>query len=115
MPDFPELPRRPERGGATSGQGTRHPGAGGGDDGGNGGAGGNGTGGGDGGGSGGPMRFASLGLELVAYVVVAGGIGFAIDKWRGGGTAWTVGGLVFGLVGGSVRFVRAALRAIREE
>ena len=65
--------------------------------------------------AGGPMRFASLGIELVAYVVVAGGIGFAIDKWRGGGAAWTVGGLLFGLVGGSVRFVRAALKAIREE
>lgn len=95
MPDFPEVPRRPERGGAGSGDGKG--GAGGGESG------------------GGPMRFASLGIELVVYVVVAGGIGFAIDKWRGGGAAWTVGGLLFGLVGGSVRFVRAALRAIREE
>lgn len=94
MPDFPEVPRRPERGNTASGD--RKAGAGGES-------------------GGGPMRFASLGIELVAYVVVAGGIGFAIDKWRGGGAAWTVGGLLFGLVGGSVRFVRAALRAIREE
>ncbi len=62
------------------------------------------------------MRLATLGVEFVLFVVVSGAIGYGIDRLRGGGaTLFTLCGLGFGLLGGIIRFVRTALKAMKEQ
>jgi F0F1-type ATP synthase assembly protein I len=43
---------------------------------------------------------AGAGYTLIGAIIVLGGIGYAIDYWRGGGHGFLVGGLLFGVVVG---------------
>ena len=46
----------------------------------------------------GPAAGASY--TLIGAIIVLGGIGYAIDYWRGSGHGFLVGGLLFGVVVG---------------
>ncbi len=58
-------------------------------------------------------RLGGLGFEMAGYVIVAGGLGYGLDVWLKTGPWLLVGGLIFGIVGGGVRFVREGLAANR--
>jgi F0F1-type ATP synthase assembly protein I len=53
----------------------------------------------------------ALGYELILFILVCGGLGFALDYFLASGRTWTTIGLIAGVVGGMVRFVRSALKA----
>lgn len=54
---------------------------------------------------------STLGLEFVVYLGVALGLGWLLDFWLGTTPGFILGGAALGLLGGSWRFTRAALRA----
>jgi F0F1-type ATP synthase assembly protein I len=53
----------------------------------------------------GPAAAASYGL--IGSIVVMGGIGYAIDAWRGTFPAWFLGGLIVGLIAGFYQLAKA--------
>lgn len=53
----------------------------------------------------------NIGMELAATVALFGAIGWFIDKYAGTSPLWFVILLVFGAVGGMVKFIRTALKA----
>lgn len=61
------------------------------------------------------MKAYGVGMELVAYVAAATGIGLAIDHYlAGGGRTWTLVGLGVGLFGGFWNLFRAVGKLNRE-
>ena len=46
----------------------------------------------------GPVALASY--TLIGAIIVLGGIGYALDKWRGDGHGFLLGGLLLGLIVG---------------
>lgn len=61
------------------------------------------------------MKAYGVGMELVAYVAAATGIGLAIDHYlAGGGRTWTLVGLGVGLFGGFWNLFRSVGRLNRE-
>lgn len=59
------------------------------------------------------LRFSAVGLEVVLYVAVGGGVGWLLDRWLGTGPWLLMSLLLLGVVGGSYRFVREGLAANR--
>ncbi|HYE02416.1 MAG TPA: AtpZ/AtpI family protein, partial [Phycisphaerales bacterium] len=57
--------------------------------------------------------FSAVGLEVVLYVAVGGGVGWLLDRWLGTGPWLLMSLLLLGVVGGSYRFVREGLAANR--
>ena len=53
----------------------------------------------------GPAAAASYGL--IGSIVVMGGIGYAIDYWRGTFPGWFLGGLIVGLIAGFYQLAKA--------
>jgi F0F1-type ATP synthase assembly protein I len=44
---------------------------------------------------------AGAGYTLIGAIILLGGIGFAVDRWQGGGSHWyLVGGLLLGIIVG---------------
>ena len=60
------------------------------------------------------VHYAALGIELAAVLCVCLAIGWFIDRWRGGGVAFTLVGAVLGLAAGSYRMYRVARTLHRE-
>ena len=52
-----------------------------------------------------PAAAASYGL--IGAILVCGGIGYAIDRWRGDGQVFLVSGLVLGMVVGFYELARS--------
>lgn len=52
----------------------------------------------------------NIGLELAGIVGVCGAIGYAIDYYAATAPFWFVALLIFGVVGGMIKFVRTVLR-----
>jgi F0F1-type ATP synthase assembly protein I len=52
----------------------------------------------------------NIGLELAAIVGVCGAIGYAVDHYAATRPFWFVALLIFGVVGGMIKFVRTVLR-----
>lgn len=55
------------------------------------------------------MQQSQMGLQLVAPILGLGGIGWLLDRHFGTSPWITLGGLILGVVGGMVNFIRAAL------
>ena len=53
----------------------------------------------------GPAAAASYGL--IGSIVLLGGIGYAIDYWRGTFPGWFLGGLILGLISGFYQLAKA--------
>lgn len=51
----------------------------------------------------------NIGMELAATVALFGAIGWFIDKYAGTSPLWFVMLLVFGAIGGMIKFIRTAL------
>jgi F0F1-type ATP synthase assembly protein I len=44
---------------------------------------------------------AGAGYTLIGAIILLGGVGFAVDRWQGGGAHWyLLGGLLLGIVVG---------------
>jgi F0F1-type ATP synthase assembly protein I len=44
---------------------------------------------------------AGAGYTLIGAIILLGGIGFAVDRWQGGGSHWyLLGGLLLGIIVG---------------
>ena len=53
---------------------------------------------------------AMAGYSMTGAIVMIGGIGYAIDAWRGAGHAFLIGGLVLGLIVGFYELARVMWR-----
>ena len=53
----------------------------------------------------GPVALASY--SLIGAILVLGGIGYALDAWRGGGHWFLLGGLLLGLIVGFYELAKA--------
>ena len=56
----------------------------------------------------GPAATASY--TLIGSIIFLGGIGYGIDRWRGTFPAWSVGGLVLGIVFGMYQLAMSVWR-----
>ena len=54
----------------------------------------------------GPVALASY--TLIGAILVLGGIGYALDLWRGSGHWFLLGGLLFGIIVGFYELAKAA-------
>lgn len=58
-------------------------------------------------------RLSGLGLEFAGVIGGMIAIGWLLDRWLNTSPAFVIVGAVFGLIGGSIRFVREAMAASR--
>lgn len=63
----------------------------------------------------GPLRYATLGMELAGAIVGLTLAGVWLDWKFGTGHAWTITGACLGTVGGLYNLIRQALAAFRAE
>ena len=56
----------------------------------------------------GPVALASY--SLIGAILVLGGIGYALDAWRGGGHLFLLGGLLLGLIVGFYELAKAVFK-----
>ena len=56
----------------------------------------------------GPVALASY--TLIGAILVLGGIGYAIDQWRGNGHWFLLGGLLLGLIVGFYELAKAVFK-----
>jgi F0F1-type ATP synthase assembly protein I len=57
------------------------------------------------------LRYAGLGFEILATILIFTGIGYGLDKWAGTEKPWfTLGFSLFGIVVALYYAVRTALR-----
>lgn len=58
-------------------------------------------------------RLSGLGIEFAAVIGGMIALGWLLDRWLGTSPAFIIVGAAFGLVGGSIKFVREAMAASR--
>jgi len=59
-------------------------------------------------------RLSGLGLEFAAVIGGMIAVGWLLDRWLNTSPAFVLVGAMFGLVGGSIRFIREAMAASRK-
>lgn len=53
---------------------------------------------------------ASAGYTLIGAILLLGGIGYALDEWRGTSPGFLLGGLLFGIIVGFYELAKIAFR-----
>jgi F0F1-type ATP synthase assembly protein I len=50
---------------------------------------------------------AGVGYTLIGAILLLGGVGYAVDQWRGTSPWWMLGGLLLGLIVGFYELAKA--------
>ncbi|MBX3357159.1 MAG: AtpZ/AtpI family protein [Phycisphaeraceae bacterium] len=59
-------------------------------------------------------RLSGIGMDFIAAILALGFLGWLIDRWQGVSPVFLLVGIGIGLVYGTIRFIRDALKANRQ-